>query len=718
MPSATLWASSALSGSSPAAEWDEFTKRSSSRWDGESRSKTIRGDRLSPQKRERFLREQTVLAALHQTHIVPIHTAGQAGDLQYFAMPYIEGVTLQQIIGSVRRQQSLSPDSRTPTLARLAHLFDSTILVGDNASQTNPSPDPKCDSPSPPEKLHLSIEYFRSVATVMSDAADACHHVHGLQILHRDLKPSNLMVDTAGQCWIIDFGLAHFLNDTEPSASGTVATRSVNIPARFRHHLTLEDGARPGTPPYMAPEQWKQQAIDTRTDVWGLGVTLYEMLTLRPRLPGSLHEIERKVQSDDPPLPRELVKGMPPDLEAVCSKALKKEPARRYQTAQEFAADLRRWLNHEPVTARRTRVPRRVWLWARRNRGWAAAIAVFCLACAGRPPRKSDPSAIGPRLPRPGAPQRREKLLQQMQNLRLLPHQTTVGANWLDDGWDLVRQAAQIRKDDALRDQAAAFFAGVNGHLVKVMPGLRASAVAFDADGRRLLIGGSAKDETRIWDSVTDDVQKSGIAAAGPVTFRSDGAAWQLAASKTDRFPLQLWGVAKRRLVREFTLPEQPGDGKVGELRVSGLVLTPDGKFAAAAATLKSQTVLLAVWDTSNGNIVRQIRQTGSEVTAIAVSDDGAFLAAGNAEGQIAVWPLPDGDPSSLRSARPMQVNCLAFGVNVPGRASRDMADKWLLASGDHGGTVIAWDSGAEFRWPTAEVPITTSTPWPSAPTE
>jgi serine/threonine protein kinase len=115
--------------------------------------KTIRGDRLSPQMRARFLREQTVLASLHQTHTVPIHTAGQSGDLQYFAMPFIEGVSLHQIIDTVQRQQSTSPNVRTPTLAQLAsHHLESTKQIRGDATQTLPTSDAIKVSCLPPEK--------------------------------------------------------------------------------------------------------------------------------------------------------------------------------------------------------------------------------------------------------------------------------------------------------------------------------------------------------------------------------------------------------------------------------------------------------------------------------------------------------------------------------------------------------------------------------------
>jgi WD40 repeat protein len=530
------------------------------------------------------------------------------------------------------------------------------------------------------------MDYFRSVATVMLEAAEACHHVHDLQILHRDLKPSNLMVDTAGQCWIIDFGLAQFLSDGHSDESEG-ATRSADLSVRLRQHLTQED-ARPGTPPYMAPEQWKKQPVDARTDVWGLGVTLYELLTLRPAFAGSLHDIECKVLSEDPPPAHSLVKSVPRDLEAVCGKALKKDPSARYQTAEEFASDLRHWLAHEPVTARRTRVPRRVWLWARRNRGWAAAIVFFFVACAGV--AAGEIRSVRHRA----LEAERAIMLQRLQGARLMPHVSSRENNWLEDGWGLMRQAAQIRSDDALRDQAAAFLTGISASLAKVMEGFQSSAVAFDADGRRLLIGGGDHDEAKIWDSATDEFQKSGQKGSGPVAFGSDGAAWQLVATGQDHFPLLLWDVAKRRLSRELRLSAEFSGPANGEPRVSLMALAQTGRVAAAAAILKDRNTLLAAWDISDGKVVPQIRRAGREVSAIALSPEGDYLAAGDAKGQITIWPVRGGPAVSLPSARRAKLECLAFGRNRRGRVGNNNLDNWLIAGGDAGGTVTIWDLG------------------------
>src|SRR5439155_6003459 len=172
------------------------------------------------------------------------------------------------------------------------------------------------------------------------------HHAHAVQILHRDVKPSNIMVDKSGQCWIIDFGLAGYVKgEREPTPNAeTIDFEPEPITSA---HIK-------GTPQYMAPEQFDGLA-DARTDVWGLGVTLYELLTLRRAFEGrSQREISRKIHLEEPPLLRLLVANVPSDLAAVCRKSMQKAAARRYQTAEEFAADLNRWLRHEPVQARPT----------------------------------------------------------------------------------------------------------------------------------------------------------------------------------------------------------------------------------------------------------------------------------------------------------------------------------------------------------------------------
>jgi eukaryotic-like serine/threonine-protein kinase len=138
-----------------------------------------------------------------------------------------------------------------------------------------------------------------------------------------------------------------------------------------------------GTPEYMAPEQYQGQPAEPAADIWGLGVSLYELLALRRAYDGrNRAEVRAKVLAEEPPPLDGLVRNIPAELVAICRKAMHKQPARRYVTAGAFADDLRRWLREEPTTARPAQLPRRLYLWARRNKAMASALGSAFLALA------------------------------------------------------------------------------------------------------------------------------------------------------------------------------------------------------------------------------------------------------------------------------------------------------------------------------------------------
>jgi WD40 repeat protein/Flp pilus assembly protein TadD len=192
------------------------------------------------------------------------------------------------------------------------------------------------------------------VARVGVQVAEALAHAHGQGILHRDIKPSNLLLDTRGTVWVTDFGLAK-------ADEGDGLTQTGDIVGTLR---------------YMAPERFGGKS-DARSDLYGLGVTLYELLTLRPAFVETDHnQLLQRVLHDEPPRPRQLNPEVPRDLETIVLKAIAREPRQRYASATELAEDLRRFLADRPVRARRVSALERLGRWVRRNPALSAALGV------------------------------------------------------------------------------------------------------------------------------------------------------------------------------------------------------------------------------------------------------------------------------------------------------------------------------------------------------
>jgi WD40 repeat protein len=200
----------------------------------------------------------------------------------------------------------------------------------------------------------------RAAARLVATAARAVHFAHARGVLHRDLKPGNILIDDKGEPRVTDFGLAR---------------------RQERGQLTLS-GAIVGTPEYVAPEQARgEKALTTAVDVYGLGAVLYATLTGRPPFQGgNAFDTLTRVLGGEPAKPRQINPAVPGDLETICLKCLRKEPERRYPSAQALAEDLERWLAGEPIEARRTGALERGWKWVRRRPAQAALLAVSFLA--------------------------------------------------------------------------------------------------------------------------------------------------------------------------------------------------------------------------------------------------------------------------------------------------------------------------------------------------
>jgi serine/threonine protein kinase len=334
---------------------------------------------LDGKQLQRFKNEAQAAAGLQHTNIVPVYFVGCERGVHFYAMQFVEGQTLAALIQELRQLEGREAGvkaSGAATKSWAAELISGQAVppgkqAGDpKIARSSPLPpfvppyqpgvglvpSPTAETITPPvgarstERTTNRPAIFQTVAKLGIQAAEALEHAHSLGVIHRDIKPGNLMVDARGNLWITDFGLAHCQGAVELTMSGDLL----------------------GTLRYMSPEQALAQRVlvDQRTDIYSLGVTLYELLTLKPAFPGSdRQEVLRQIAFDDPRPPRRINKAVPAELETIVLKAMEKNPVDRYVTAQELADDLQHFLDDKPIRARRPTPVQRVRKWTRRHPG-------------------------------------------------------------------------------------------------------------------------------------------------------------------------------------------------------------------------------------------------------------------------------------------------------------------------------------------------------------
>ncbi|MBI3410521.1 MAG: serine/threonine protein kinase [Planctomycetes bacterium] len=279
---------------------------------------------------QRFKNEARAASQLHHTNIVPVYFVGSERGVHYYAMQLIEGQNLAELIRQLRDEAAAKSPPGSP------------------ASEQAPATIPVVAAELSTQRASRSGSYYRTVARLTIQAAEALEHAHELGVIHRDVKPANLLVDGRGNVWVTDFGLAQF-------HTGAGLTRTGDVLGTLR---------------YMSPEQagGDSAALDPRTDVYSLGATLYELLTLEPLFHGDDQRgLLRQILQDEPRPPRAVDSSVPAELETIVLKALSKIPTERYATAGEFADDLRRFVDNRPILARRPTLTQRVRKWARRH---------------------------------------------------------------------------------------------------------------------------------------------------------------------------------------------------------------------------------------------------------------------------------------------------------------------------------------------------------------
>jgi serine/threonine protein kinase/tetratricopeptide (TPR) repeat protein len=368
-------------------------------------------------QRHRFEREARSAAKLHHTNIVPVFGVGEHEETPYYVMQFIQGLGLDEVLDELKRMKAGSglPASaagaderngsrRDVTAADIARslmtgrfeadaMAESTEPLGEAEGPALPASTPSGNGPladsSSLSSSSVSLlgngqgtsgrrarskrpTYWQGVARIGVQVADALEYAHKQGILHRDIKPSNLLLDTRGTVWVTDFGLAKASDQPNLTHTGDIL----------------------GTLRYMPPEAFEGKS-GARGDVYSPGLTLYELLALRPAFgEKDRGRLVHQVTTEDAPRLGKVNPEVPRDLETIVHKAIEREPAHRYATAGELAADLQRFLDDEPIQARRATPAEQLLRWSRRHPGIAAlsgilaavliVVAAVSLAVAGR----------------------------------------------------------------------------------------------------------------------------------------------------------------------------------------------------------------------------------------------------------------------------------------------------------------------------------------------
>jgi eukaryotic-like serine/threonine-protein kinase len=621
---------------------------------------------LDAKQLQRFKNEALAAAHLQHQNIVPVHAVGCERAVHFYAMQFIDGHTLAAMIRELRRQSGLegADERRSPAGGAAA---------GDPTASYTPSPgSPRVSgTEAAPPAAALSTErsargtaYFRTAAGLGVQAAGALAYAHGMGVVHRDVKPANLMVDDRGNLWVADFGLAHCQSHAGLTMTGDLV----------------------GTLRYMSPEQAlaRRVVIDHRTDVYSLGATLYELLTLEPVFDGrDRQELLRQIAFEEPSPLRRVNRAVPAELETIVLKALEKDPADRYPTARELADDLGRFLRDESIRAKRPSHLQRARKWARRHRTvvWsagAAAVLVLVVTVAAlavsngviaREKRQTEDALRAETAAKNDLVQalyfhrialahlelsaknrnagRAEELLDECPAalrgwewgyLKRLCHAPPIplaigGRSRRGNSPDLAfspdaRWLATPGGDKDLKVWDAA-----NGQEVMTLPGNEEGILrlAFSPDGRRLA-STSEDRKVKVWDTNTwrevctfDGHTKSVYGLA----FSPDS---RLVASTGRDDKVYVWDAATGAELYDL-------EGKVTNVRPVHLAFSPDGRhlaFGGADSVVK-------VWDVRIGREVHTLRGHEEAVYSVAFSPDGGLLASAGWDNKVKVWDLTTG---------------------------------------------------------------------------
>jgi eukaryotic-like serine/threonine-protein kinase len=591
--------------------------------------------RLSSRHLQRFQNEARAAASLQHPNIVPVYAVGMDKGVHYYVMQLIDGKTLADII-----EESSNPTEPTPL----------PVITSIDSKQSDPAILLRKPTAIPAR--------MRTIAAHGIQAAEALEHAHSLGIVHRDIKPGNLMLDQSGKLWVTDFGLARIEADVTLTHSGDML----------------------GTLRFMSPEQAlaKHGLVDHRTDIYSLGATLYELIALRPAIDGKdKAEVLRKIAFEDPLALRKINSDIPRDLETIVLKAMAKEPRSRYQSAEELAEDLRRFLEDRPIRARRRTKLHDLARWTRRNRLLASAIAttigVILVA-----------NVLGfwlwakERVAHSVAANAQKIAMRQSEELERSVYLQRIALSEQEIWNSNSGRSEQIlnRCNPSLRNWEWGYLKNVcNSSIVELSDGnAPLHSVAFSPDGMHVATG-SKHGLIRIWDLRTSKYQE----LAGHTTtvqyleFSPDGT--KLASCAF------VWSTKKTGEVKVWNLSD--GSESVSIPAVNTFLgqvrFFPDGS-RIAIASWGHKVLLYDLRDQS----MREFVGHASPVKSVAVSPDGQTLASGDWKGNIKLWDVASGENQLVKFPTPAhRADVVSLEFNQSGNS---------LVSSSWDSTAILWD--------------------------
>jgi WD40 repeat protein/tetratricopeptide (TPR) repeat protein len=734
---------------------------------------------VDPTQIRRFEREAKAAARLHHTNIVPVFGVGYQDGHHYYVMQFIAGLGLDLVLEDLRRLRKAkvrsshagaaapqARDRREPSARRAAperaeltaaevarslingqFAGDGPIPLGETmtdpvAGEAAAAPEPVAAENKPtadsslvalPGSSELSAlsdpdrRYYQSIARIGVQVAEALEYANRQGVLHRDIKPSNLLLDGRGNVWVADFGLAKTSDADELTHTGDIL----------------------GTIRYMAPERFEGRC-DARSDVYSLGLTLYELLALRPAFEaGDRHALIERVLHEEPERLKRRVPGVPRDLETIIAKATAREPAGRYATAATLAEDLKRFVEDRPIRARRVSAAERLARWCRRNKALAAAIglaagalvtaSVMSLLYADRQTQHVAELAVANKQINIALSESKRRLA----ILNFERGQAAFEKGHVGEGMVWTAESLRMAAEAGAQDWKHVALANLSAwrsqlrELRGVFPRAGDAPVAFSPDGKTILttwtdrttrlfdaatgrpvgqpmehsdvvislafsldakivLTGCEDGTVRPWDAASGQFLDPPVrhsAAVGSVAFSPDG---KTILTGCEDGAARLWDAATGRLF-----------GQPMDMRHRGWVtaaFSPDGKTILTGSIDKTARL----WDAATCGPLGQPMVHSGLVGSAAFSPDGEMIITGSWDGTARLWDAATGLPLGSPITHPNAVRCAAFspdGRTILTGCQDPTSRLWDAATGtpigrplEHRGTVYSAVFSADGR--------------------